>query len=153
MIFSPRGLPGCSRSCFSHLGTSSYPQLPKFSDGTLRTIHLASRPACSFHADDQTSLKFAKLWEMSSDTPSWHSSLSKVYNRHVVVTFINLPLKASLYGYLFLIAAPLQGVRLCAFSPNLDHLRITYSSSYLQSFAIVFSFLLGALFSMSLSVY
>ena len=53
----------------------------------------------------------------------------------------------------FSIAAPPQGVRSCALSPNLDHLHITYYYSYLQSFAIVFSFLLEALFSMSLSVY
>ncbi|GFX73292.1 hypothetical protein TNCV_4206421 [Trichonephila clavipes] len=61
--------------CFSHgqlyvacprylsSGTFSCLLLPTISNGTLRTIHLASntarRPACSFHPDDQASLKLA----------------------------------------------------------------------------------------------
>ena len=79
--------------------------------------------------------------------------LKSSYNWHVIVKFIDLPLNVGLYDVLFPIAASLQGVRSCALSPNLDHLHITYYYSYLQSFANVFSFLLGALFSMSLSVY
>ena len=91
---------------------------------------------------------------MSSDVPIWHSSLSKVLlqlgcNRHVYQSSTY----AVLCDVLFPIAAPLQCVRSCAMSPNLDHLHITYSSYYLQSFAIVFSLLLGALFSMFLSPY
>ncbi|GFW02023.1 uncharacterized protein TNCV_1149031 [Trichonephila clavipes] len=46
---------------FSRVGTFSCPLLSTISNGTLRTIHLASntarRPACSFHPDDQASLK------------------------------------------------------------------------------------------------
>ena len=61
------------------------------------------------------------------------------YNRHVIVTFLNLPLNAGLHSVLFLIA-PLQGVWSCSLPPNLDHLHITYSSSYRQSFALVFFF-------------
>ncbi|GFU54006.1 uncharacterized protein TNCV_246371 [Trichonephila clavipes] len=59
-ILSPRGLPGCSRPGFPRVGTFSCPLLPTISNGTLRTIYLASntarRPACSFHPDDQASL-------------------------------------------------------------------------------------------------
>ncbi|GFW75465.1 uncharacterized protein TNCV_4426481 [Trichonephila clavipes] len=62
-ILSPRGLPGRSRPGFPRVGTFSCPLLPTISNGTLRTIHLASntarRPACSFHPDDQASLKLA----------------------------------------------------------------------------------------------
>ncbi|GFX05373.1 uncharacterized protein TNCV_1645731 [Trichonephila clavipes] len=62
-ILSPRGLPGRSRTGFPHVGTFSCPLLPTISNSTLRTIHLASntarRPACSFHPDDQASLKLA----------------------------------------------------------------------------------------------
>ncbi|GFX46108.1 15-hydroxyprostaglandin dehydrogenase [Trichonephila clavipes] len=63
MILCPRGHPGRSRPGFPRVGTFSCPLLPTISNGTLRTIHLASntarRPACSFHPDDQASLKFA----------------------------------------------------------------------------------------------
>ncbi|GFV75069.1 general transcription factor II-I repeat domain-containing protein 2A [Trichonephila clavipes] len=59
-ILSPRGLPGHSRPDFPRVGTFSCPLLPPISNGTLRTIHLASntarRPACGFHPDDQASL-------------------------------------------------------------------------------------------------
>ncbi|GFX21033.1 hypothetical protein TNCV_2045091 [Trichonephila clavipes] len=59
-IFSPRGLPGHSRPGFPRLGTFSCPLLSTISNGTLRTINLASntarRPACSFPPDDQASL-------------------------------------------------------------------------------------------------
>ncbi|GFY10992.1 uncharacterized protein TNCV_1125131 [Trichonephila clavipes] len=63
-ILSPRGLPGRSRPGFPHVGTFSCPLLPTISNGTLRTIHLASntarQQACSFHPDDQASpLKLA----------------------------------------------------------------------------------------------
>ncbi|GFY17162.1 uncharacterized protein TNCV_1089381 [Trichonephila clavipes] len=62
-ILSPRGLPGRSRPGFPHVSTFSCPLLPTISNGTLRTIHLASntarRQACSFHPDDQASLKLA----------------------------------------------------------------------------------------------
>ncbi|GFX80835.1 uncharacterized protein TNCV_3215831 [Trichonephila clavipes] len=62
-ILSPRGLPGRSRPGFPRVGTFSCPLLPTISNGTLRTIHLASntprRPACSFHPNDQASLKLA----------------------------------------------------------------------------------------------
>ncbi|GFY11771.1 uncharacterized protein TNCV_1529631 [Trichonephila clavipes] len=62
-ILSPRGLPGRSRRGFPRVGTFSCPLLPTISNGTLRTIHLARntarRPACSFHPDDQASLKLA----------------------------------------------------------------------------------------------
>ncbi|GFX81078.1 uncharacterized protein TNCV_1910711 [Trichonephila clavipes] len=62
-ILSPCGLPCRSRPGFPHVGTFSCPLLPTISNGTLRTIHLASntarRPACSFHPDDQASLKLA----------------------------------------------------------------------------------------------
>ncbi|GFV84772.1 uncharacterized protein TNCV_4297541 [Trichonephila clavipes] len=62
-ILSPRGLPGRSRPGFPHVGAFSCPLLPTISNGTLRTIHLASNtkrhPACSFHPDDQASLKLA----------------------------------------------------------------------------------------------
>ncbi|GFY25947.1 hypothetical protein TNCV_1916971 [Trichonephila clavipes] len=48
---------------FPLAGTLLCPLLPTISNGTLRTIYLASnmarRPACSFHPDDQTSLKLA----------------------------------------------------------------------------------------------
>ncbi|GFX61533.1 hypothetical protein TNCV_2745081 [Trichonephila clavipes] len=58
-----RGLPGHSRPCFPRVGTFSCPLLPTIFNGTFRTIHLASnmvhRPACSFHPDDQASLKLA----------------------------------------------------------------------------------------------
>ncbi|GFX88695.1 uncharacterized protein TNCV_4636161 [Trichonephila clavipes] len=60
---SPRGLPGRSRPGFPCMGTFSCPLLPTISNGTLRTIHLASntacRSACSFQPDDQSSLKLA----------------------------------------------------------------------------------------------
>ncbi|GFX54940.1 hypothetical protein TNCV_3318571 [Trichonephila clavipes] len=60
-ILSPRGLPGRSRRAFPRVGTFSCPLLPKISNGTLRTIHLASTTArqlvCSFHSDDHASLK------------------------------------------------------------------------------------------------
>ncbi|GFV22387.1 uncharacterized protein TNCV_4267251 [Trichonephila clavipes] len=56
-FLSPRGLPGRSRPGFPRAGTFSCPLLPTISNGTLRTMHLASntacRPACSFHPDDQ----------------------------------------------------------------------------------------------------
>ncbi|GFV73249.1 uncharacterized protein TNCV_317691 [Trichonephila clavipes] len=59
----PRGLPGRSRPAFPCVGTFSCPLLPTNSNGALLTIHLASntarRPACSFHPDDQASLKLA----------------------------------------------------------------------------------------------
>ncbi|GFY30069.1 uncharacterized protein TNCV_4073821 [Trichonephila clavipes] len=62
-ILSPRFLPGRSRPGFPHVGIFSCPLLPTISYGTLRTIHLGSntahRPACSFHPDDQASLKLA----------------------------------------------------------------------------------------------
>ncbi|GFS47987.1 uncharacterized protein TNCV_3599381 [Trichonephila clavipes] len=62
-ILSPRGLPGRSRPGFPRVGTFSCPLLPTISNGTLRTIQLASntarRPDCSFHPDDQASLKLA----------------------------------------------------------------------------------------------
>ncbi|GFX59956.1 uncharacterized protein TNCV_4984671 [Trichonephila clavipes] len=62
-ILSPRGLPGRYRPGFPRVGTFSCLLLPTISNGTLRTIHLASnterRPACSFHPDDQASLKLA----------------------------------------------------------------------------------------------
>ncbi|GFU57325.1 hypothetical protein TNCV_3635101 [Trichonephila clavipes] len=62
-ILSPRGLPGRSRPGFLRVGTFSCPLLPTISNGTLRTIHLASntarRPAYSFHPYDQASLKLA----------------------------------------------------------------------------------------------
>ncbi|GFW33105.1 uncharacterized protein TNCV_2110351 [Trichonephila clavipes] len=55
-ILSPRGLPGRSRPGFPRVGTFSCPLLPTISNGTLRTIHLASntsrQPACSFHRND-----------------------------------------------------------------------------------------------------
>ncbi|GFU44738.1 HTH_Tnp_Tc3_2 domain-containing protein [Trichonephila clavipes] len=64
-IHSPRGLPAHSRPGFPHVGNFSCPLLLTISNGTLRTIHLASntarRPACSFHPDDQASLKLAEL--------------------------------------------------------------------------------------------
>ncbi|GFX90738.1 uncharacterized protein TNCV_3730591 [Trichonephila clavipes] len=51
------------RPGFPRVGTFSCPLLPTISNDTLRTIHLASntarRPACSFHPDDQASLKLA----------------------------------------------------------------------------------------------
>ncbi|GFT21343.1 hypothetical protein TNCV_3816281 [Trichonephila clavipes] len=60
---SPRGLPGRSRPCFPRVSTFSCPLLSTISNDTLQTIHLASntvrRPACSFHPDDQASLKLA----------------------------------------------------------------------------------------------
>ncbi|GFT82585.1 uncharacterized protein TNCV_1633871 [Trichonephila clavipes] len=62
-ILSPRYLPGRSRPGFPRVGTFLCPLLPTISNGTLRTIHLASnmarRPACSFNPDDQASLKLA----------------------------------------------------------------------------------------------
>ncbi|GFW13405.1 uncharacterized protein TNCV_1879071 [Trichonephila clavipes] len=62
-ILSPRGLLGHSRPSFPRVGTFSCTLLPTISNGTLRTVHLASntarRPACSFHPDDQASLKLA----------------------------------------------------------------------------------------------
>ncbi|GFW20659.1 uncharacterized protein TNCV_1048821 [Trichonephila clavipes] len=62
-ILSPRGLPGRCRPSFPRVGTFSYPLLPTISNGTLRTIHLASntarRPACSFHPDNQAFLELA----------------------------------------------------------------------------------------------
>ncbi|GFX89329.1 uncharacterized protein TNCV_2201721 [Trichonephila clavipes] len=62
-FLSPRGLPGRSRPGFPRVGTFSCPLLPTISNGTLRTIHLASntarQPAFSFHPDDQASLKLA----------------------------------------------------------------------------------------------
>ncbi|GFT33044.1 uncharacterized protein TNCV_3642171 [Trichonephila clavipes] len=62
-FLSPRGLPGRSRPGFPRVGTFSCPLLPTISNGTLRTMHLASntacRPACSFHPDDRASLKLA----------------------------------------------------------------------------------------------
>ncbi|GFW86782.1 uncharacterized protein TNCV_2809371 [Trichonephila clavipes] len=62
-ILSPRGLPGRSRPGFLRVGTFSCPLLPTISNGTLQTIHLASktarRPPCSFHPVDQASLKLA----------------------------------------------------------------------------------------------
>ncbi|GFV72787.1 uncharacterized protein TNCV_2713791 [Trichonephila clavipes] len=62
-ILSLRGLTGRSRPGFPRVGTFSCPLLPTISNGTLRMIHLASntarRPACSFHPDDQDSLKLA----------------------------------------------------------------------------------------------
>ncbi|GFX42026.1 uncharacterized protein TNCV_353331 [Trichonephila clavipes] len=62
-ILCPRVLPGHSRPGFPRVDTFSCPQLPTISNGTLRTIHLASntahRPACSFPPDDQASLKLA----------------------------------------------------------------------------------------------
>ncbi|GFS81604.1 hypothetical protein TNCV_2440361 [Trichonephila clavipes] len=62
-ILSPRGLAGPSRHGFPRVGTFSCPLLPTISNGTLRTIHMASntvrQPACSFHPDDQVSLKLA----------------------------------------------------------------------------------------------
>ncbi|GFX29231.1 uncharacterized protein TNCV_3217651 [Trichonephila clavipes] len=65
MILSPRGLPGRSRPGLPRVGTFLCPLLPTISNGTLQTIHLASntarQPACSFHPDDQASLKLAQL--------------------------------------------------------------------------------------------
>ncbi|GFV23405.1 uncharacterized protein TNCV_4781171 [Trichonephila clavipes] len=62
-ILSPRGLPGRSRPGFPRVGTFSCPLLLTISNDTLRSIYLASntarRPACSFHPDDQASLKLA----------------------------------------------------------------------------------------------
>ncbi|GFW64043.1 hypothetical protein TNCV_707481 [Trichonephila clavipes] len=62
-ILSPRRLPDRSRPGFPRVGTFSCLLLPTISKGTLRTIHLASNmarcPACSFHPDDQASLKLA----------------------------------------------------------------------------------------------
>ncbi|GFV40586.1 uncharacterized protein TNCV_1254801, partial [Trichonephila clavipes] len=62
-ILSPRSPPGRSRPGFLRVGAFSCPLLPTISNGTLRTIHLASntarRPACSFHPDDQASVKLA----------------------------------------------------------------------------------------------
>ncbi|GFT63209.1 uncharacterized protein TNCV_4747051 [Trichonephila clavipes] len=62
-ILFPHGLPGRCRPGFPHVGTFSCPLLPTISNGTLRMMHLASntarRPACSFHPDDQASLKLA----------------------------------------------------------------------------------------------
>ena len=152
LINSPRSLPGCSRPCSPHVGTISSSPLPAFSDVTLRTIKLASltarRPARSFHADDQAlsnSLNCEKC--LLTHLPGIFLFLNSSYNRHVIVPFINLPLNAGLYGVLFLIAASLLGVRLCTLSPNLDHLHITYSSSYLQSLAIVFFPSWGAIFN------
>ncbi|GFW77276.1 hypothetical protein TNCV_923921 [Trichonephila clavipes] len=63
LILSPRGLLGRSRPGFPRVDTFSCPLLPTISNGTLRMIHLASntahRRACSFHPDDQASLKLA----------------------------------------------------------------------------------------------
>ena len=60
---SLRGLPGRCRPYSPYMSTFSCPQLPRVSDGTLRMIHLASHtecgPACTFHVDDQASLKLA----------------------------------------------------------------------------------------------
>ncbi|GFT98128.1 uncharacterized protein TNCV_789471 [Trichonephila clavipes] len=62
-ILSPRAHPGRSRPGFPRVGTFSCPLLPAISNGTLRTIHLASNtarlPAGSFHPDDQASLNLA----------------------------------------------------------------------------------------------
>ncbi|GFX71184.1 hypothetical protein TNCV_3649491 [Trichonephila clavipes] len=74
--FDPRGLPGRSRPGFPRVGTFSCPLLPTISNGTLRTTHLASntarRPACSFHLDDQASLKLALLGSTAQSGP-WSS--------------------------------------------------------------------------------
>ncbi|GFX58187.1 hypothetical protein TNCV_4049451 [Trichonephila clavipes] len=63
LILSPRGLPGRSRPSFPLVGIFSCPLLPTISNGTIRTIHLTSNTvrqlACSFHPDDQASLKLA----------------------------------------------------------------------------------------------
>ncbi|GFX49576.1 uncharacterized protein TNCV_4902181 [Trichonephila clavipes] len=62
-ILSPRGLPVRSTPSFLRVGNFSCTLLPTISNGTLRTIHLASnttrQPACSFHPDDQASLKLS----------------------------------------------------------------------------------------------
>ncbi|GFV41258.1 hypothetical protein TNCV_1231731 [Trichonephila clavipes] len=62
-ILSLRGISGRSRLGFPRVGTFSCPLFPTISNGTLRMIHLARdmacRPACSFHPDDQASLKLA----------------------------------------------------------------------------------------------
>ncbi|GFT10384.1 uncharacterized protein TNCV_3736061 [Trichonephila clavipes] len=62
-ILSPRGLPGRSRPGFPRVDTFSGPLLPTNSNGSLRTMHMASntarRTAGSFHPDDQASLKLA----------------------------------------------------------------------------------------------
>ncbi|GFW91170.1 hypothetical protein TNCV_1808911 [Trichonephila clavipes] len=62
-ILSPRGLKGRSRPGFPRVGTFSCPLLSTSSNGTLGTIHLTSntarRSACSFHPDEQASLKLA----------------------------------------------------------------------------------------------
>ncbi|GFW28414.1 uncharacterized protein TNCV_4640791 [Trichonephila clavipes] len=60
-ILSPRGLTGCSSPGSPRVGTFSCPLFPTISNDTLRTIHRSSnttrRPACSFHPNDQASLK------------------------------------------------------------------------------------------------
>ncbi|PRD27608.1 UNVERIFIED_CONTAM: hypothetical protein NCL1_34881 [Trichonephila clavipes] len=74
------------------------------------------------------------------------------YDLRVIVPFMNLRISAGLYSTLYLIVAPPRCVCTCVLEQNLDHLHMTLRCTYLQSFAIVLSFLLGLLFSMFLSV-
>ncbi|GFS71947.1 uncharacterized protein TNCV_1702181 [Trichonephila clavipes] len=107
-ILSPRGLPGRSRPGFPRVGTFSCPLLPTISNGTLQTIHLASktarRQACSFHPDDQGSLNCGKC--LLAHLPGMFRLPKSSYNWRVIVTFMNLRICAGLYSTLFLIVAP-----------------------------------------------
>ncbi|GFV69090.1 hypothetical protein TNCV_2929191 [Trichonephila clavipes] len=89
-ILSPRGLPGRSRPGFPHVGTFSCLLLPTISNGTLRTIHLASntarRPAMIRPLSNSLNCEKCLLARL----PGMFRLPKSSYNRRVIDTFINL---------------------------------------------------------------
>ena len=112
-IISPRGLPdGRSRPCSPHVGTFSCLQVPTFSAHSERSTWLATlhvdQPAVFITMIRPLSNSLSCEKCLQTRLPDILRFLKSSNNRHVVVTFINLPLNAGLYCVLFLIAAPLQ---------------------------------------------
>ena len=158
-IISPCGLPDRCRSYSPHVGTFSCLQFPTFS-----TVHYEWSIWPATRRVNQPAVFMPMIRPLSNSLscekclltylPGILRFLKFSYNRHVIVTFINLPLNVGLYDVLFLIAAPLQGVRWCTCHQTwIICLFITCSSSCLQSFAIVCFFLHGGLISMFPSVF
>ncbi|GFW80507.1 uncharacterized protein TNCV_2416091 [Trichonephila clavipes] len=105
------GLPGHSRPGFPRVVTFSCPLLPTISNGTLRTILLAS-----IRRVDQPAVFIPMIRPLSNSLncekclparlPGMFRLPKSSYNRRVIVTFMNLRICAGLCSTLFLIVAP-----------------------------------------------
>ncbi|GFU17501.1 uncharacterized protein TNCV_1081411 [Trichonephila clavipes] len=105
-ILSPRGLPGRSRPGFPRVGTFSCPLLPTISNGTLRTIYLASNTALFIPMIRPLSNSLNCEKCLLAQIPGMFRLPKSSYNRRAIVTFMNLRICAGLYSTLFLIVVP-----------------------------------------------